>query len=189
MRLGWDILGGRFLCSSLNGFLFMEFLWVFRWSCRISFWHGRLFVRVRNCLSETALVRMACLLVYLRVLLRRCIARMVYISFCETNDSLSYLLRIRMLPLSGSLPEGNLNMHVCCNERKRTWSRIDEYNQGDRLILYSYPQLLQTHALPPYPNSMLTLNRQERPRHAMRTRVSRICFSSMQQQQGGVVTP
>jgi hypothetical protein len=41
-----------------------------------------------NCLSETALVRMASLLSCLLtcgVLLRRCIARVVYITFCENE--------------------------------------------------------------------------------------------------------
>jgi hypothetical protein len=66
-----------------------------------------------NCLSETALVRMASLLSCLLtcgVLLRRCIARVVYITFCETNVALSYLSRIRTRPLSDSLPKGTLNV-------------------------------------------------------------------------------
>jgi len=79
---------------------FKEFLWGYGWSCGFSFWHGRLFVRVRNCMSDTALVRMARLLdflsTYLRVLLRRCIARMVHITFCETNDEL-FLYLSRMI--------------------------------------------------------------------------------------------
>ena len=79
---------------------------------------------------------------------------MVHISFCETNDALSYPSRTRAQPLSDPqcmfVFPAVLSLscvHVCSNELGGTYSRIDEYNQGDRLILYSCPELLQTHAL------------------------------------------